>query len=198
MGCRRPVRTGSRRRRRPRRCPADLRRRQRVRCGDRSAAVARTGSHGRVLCPGGTVGPTGPVGRGRGARTGRQGYDDRLTRVGPPRLAQSRRRTGDRGDRRGPAGAGRRSPGEPVSRVAIPFGSYDRHVLRRLRQAKVSRAYTSDGGRAKPDAWLQPRNSLRHDLDAAWIRRVLNGSPSLHVRARRLAARTVKRLRGYP
>jgi peptidoglycan/xylan/chitin deacetylase (PgdA/CDA1 family) len=88
--------------------------------------------------------------------------------------------------------------GEPVSRVAIPFGSYDRHVLRRLRQAKVSRAYTSDGGRARPDAWLQARNSLRHDLDAAWIRRVLNGSPPLHVRARKLAARTVKRLRGYP
>jgi peptidoglycan/xylan/chitin deacetylase (PgdA/CDA1 family) len=86
--------------------------------------------------------------------------------------------------------------GEPVSRVSIPFGSYDRHVLRRLRQARVSRAYTSDGGRARSGAWLQARNSLRHDLDDGWIRRVVQNAPPLPVRARQLAARTVKRLRG--
>jgi peptidoglycan/xylan/chitin deacetylase (PgdA/CDA1 family) len=57
--------------------------------------------------------------------------------------------------------------GHPVSRVAIPFGSYDRHVLRRLRLAEVTRAYTSDGGQARPGSWLQARTSLRHDLDAA-------------------------------
>ena len=86
--------------------------------------------------------------------------------------------------------------GRPVSRVAIPFGSYDRHVLRRLRAAAVTRAYTSDGGRARPDAWLQARTSLRHDLDAAWIARVLDPNPSLARRARGGAARAVKRLRG--
>lgn len=86
--------------------------------------------------------------------------------------------------------------GQRVSRVAIPFGSYDRHVLGRLRRARVTRAYTSDGGRARPDSWLQPRNSLRHDIDAGWVRRVLDGraSPTLH--ARRMAARVVKRTRG--
>jgi hypothetical protein len=52
-------------------------------------------------------------------------------------------------------------------------------VLRRLRAAEVTRAYTSDGGRAKPDARLQAPTSLRHDLDAAWIARVLNPDPSL-------------------
>ncbi len=86
--------------------------------------------------------------------------------------------------------------GEPVSRVSIPFGSYDRHVLRRLRQARVSRAYTSDGGRARQGTWLQARNSLRHDVDAEWIRRVVHGVPSLPLRARHVAARTVKRIRG--
>jgi peptidoglycan/xylan/chitin deacetylase (PgdA/CDA1 family) len=86
--------------------------------------------------------------------------------------------------------------GQPVSRVAIPFGSYDRHVLRRLREARVARAYTSDGGRAKPESWLQQRNSVRHDLDAGWTRRVLDGTPSLPARARGVAARTVKRTRG--
>ncbi len=86
--------------------------------------------------------------------------------------------------------------GRPVSRVAIPFGSYDRHVLRRLRAAAVTRAFTSDGGRARPGSWLQPRNSLRHDTDAAWIAQVLDPRTSLAQRARGGAARTVKRLRG--
>ncbi|MEU0571008.1 polysaccharide deacetylase family protein [Nonomuraea sp. NPDC005983] len=82
--------------------------------------------------------------------------------------------------------------GQPVSRVAIPFGSYDRRVLRRLRHAGVTRAYTSDSGRADPDAWLQARNSLVHDLDAGWIEQVLNGGD----RIMKLAARVYKRFRG--
>jgi len=85
--------------------------------------------------------------------------------------------------------------GEPVSRVAIPFGSYDRGVLRRLREAGVTRAYTSDGGRARPGSWLQPRDSLRHDLDGGWISRVLGGGPSLPRRAAKLAMRVYKRVR---
>ncbi|MFF5210364.1 polysaccharide deacetylase family protein [Streptosporangium sp. NPDC000396] len=86
--------------------------------------------------------------------------------------------------------------GQPVSRVAVPFGSYDRHVLGRLRQAKMTRVYTSDGGPARPGSWLQPRNSLRHDIDATWAPRVMDGTPSLPLRLRRAAARAFKRARG--
>jgi len=85
--------------------------------------------------------------------------------------------------------------GEPVSRVAIPFGSYDRRVLSRLRRIGVTRAYTSDGGPARPGSWLQPRTSLRHDLDRGWITRVLDGGPSLPRRAAKLAMRFYKRVR---
>lgn len=85
--------------------------------------------------------------------------------------------------------------GYRVSRVAIPFGSYDRHVLRRLRQAHVTRAYTSDGGRTRPDSWLQARTSVDRDLDAGWIRRALDPAPAL-ARARGFAARKAKRVRG--
>jgi hypothetical protein len=59
----------------------------------------------------------------------------------------------------------------------------------------VTRAYTSDGGRARPGSWLQARNSLRHDLDAAWLSSVLDGRPPWRVRARRVAAGAVKRIR---
>ena len=88
--------------------------------------------------------------------------------------------------------------GQPISRVAIPFGSYDRLVLRRLKQAKVTRVYTSDGGAARPQSWLQPRNSIRHDLDDAWLTRTLDRRPAIATRARKFAARRVKRLRGQP
>jgi peptidoglycan/xylan/chitin deacetylase (PgdA/CDA1 family) len=86
--------------------------------------------------------------------------------------------------------------GTPVSEVSIPFGSYDRHVLRRLRAVGVTRVYTSDGGRARGDSWLQARTSLRSDVDSAWISQILDGTPSLRRRARQVAAQTVKRLRG--
>ncbi|WP_327088037.1 polysaccharide deacetylase family protein [Nonomuraea sp. NBC_01738] len=84
-----------------------------------------------------------------------------------------------------------RLTGSPVSRVAIPFGSYDRRVLGRLRQAGVTRAYTSDGGPARTGAWLQARTSLKHDLDRAWIDGVLGARTGL----RGLGARLYKRMR---
>lgn len=86
--------------------------------------------------------------------------------------------------------------GATVAAVSVPFGSYDRHVLRRLRRAGAARVYTSDGGRARPGSWLQPRNSLCRDVDGGWVRAVLDGSPPLKQRARRTAARVVKRMRG--
>jgi peptidoglycan/xylan/chitin deacetylase (PgdA/CDA1 family) len=85
--------------------------------------------------------------------------------------------------------------GHPILRVAVPFGSYDRKVLNRVRQARVTRVYTSDGGRANPNSWLQARNSLRHDVGPEWTKRVLDGTPSMALRARRRVARVVKRVR---
>lgn len=87
--------------------------------------------------------------------------------------------------------------GQPVTRVAVPFGSYDRQVLRQLRRAGVRRVYTSDGGRAGRESWLQARTSLRDDLGAEWIQRVLDPAP-LRLRARRHVARAAKRARGGP
>jgi peptidoglycan/xylan/chitin deacetylase (PgdA/CDA1 family) len=85
--------------------------------------------------------------------------------------------------------------GRTVSRVAIPFGSYDRYVLRHLRRTGITCAFTSDGGRARPGSWLQPRTSLRADIGPEWVRSVLDGRPSPYLWARRVAARTLKRVR---
>jgi peptidoglycan/xylan/chitin deacetylase (PgdA/CDA1 family) len=51
-----------------------------------------------------------------------------------------------------------------IEEVSIPFGSYDRRVLARLRSEGYWRAYTSDGGTVRRDSWLKARNTL----DRSW------------------------------
>ena len=47
-----------------------------------------------------------------------------------------------------------------VKMAAIPFGSYDRRVLGKLKWAGYEEVYTSDGGFANQDSWMKPRNTL--------------------------------------
>jgi peptidoglycan/xylan/chitin deacetylase (PgdA/CDA1 family) len=82
--------------------------------------------------------------------------------------------------------------GKPVRHAAVPFGAYDRGVLHRLRKAGMTRVYGNDGGPAREFAWLQSRNSLRHDIGPAWIDDVLAGAPGLYRSATRTAARLVR------
>jgi peptidoglycan/xylan/chitin deacetylase (PgdA/CDA1 family) len=49
----------------------------------------------------------------------------------------------------------------PVTVASCPFGSYDRHVLRRLRESGYRHVYTSDRGTARPGDFVQVRNSVR-------------------------------------
>lgn len=49
---------------------------------------------------------------------------------------------------------------QEVLEVAIPFGSYDRRVIQKLKQTKIRSVYTSDGGYACSNTWLKPRNTL--------------------------------------
>lgn len=70
--------------------------------------------------------------------------------------------------------------GRPVRDAACPFGAYDRRVLGALRGAGYRRVFTSDGGLARADRWLQPRHTVTvHDPDsplrAADVR---SGSPA--------------------
>ena len=62
----------------------------------------------------------------------------------------------------------------PVTEAACPFGSYDRRVLRILRQEDYERVYTSDGGVTRADAWLQPRNTLESGVGAGRVEHVLS------------------------
>jgi peptidoglycan/xylan/chitin deacetylase (PgdA/CDA1 family) len=85
--------------------------------------------------------------------------------------------------------------GMAVTKAAIPFGSYDRRLLRRLRSERFECVYTSDRGLARSESWLKPRDTM----DSAWreadIKQVLTDKPSLIARLRRDTAMLYKRLR---
>jgi peptidoglycan/xylan/chitin deacetylase (PgdA/CDA1 family) len=83
--------------------------------------------------------------------------------------------------------------GRPVRTASIPFGSYDRRVLARLRQEDFDCVHTSDGGLARHDAWLKPRESLDAGWSARDIERVFATSPAAWLRRR--AAMLYKALR---
>jgi peptidoglycan/xylan/chitin deacetylase (PgdA/CDA1 family) len=57
--------------------------------------------------------------------------------------------------------------GVPVSEAACPFGAYDRRVLGALRRYGYQRVFTSDGGTARANRWIQPRTSLGPGAAAA-------------------------------
>jgi peptidoglycan/xylan/chitin deacetylase (PgdA/CDA1 family) len=85
--------------------------------------------------------------------------------------------------------------GVVVTKAAIPFGSYDRRLLRRLRRERFECVYTSDRGLARSEAWLKPRDTMDSTWLEADMRRVLTAKPSLKARLRRNVAMLYKRLR---
>jgi peptidoglycan/xylan/chitin deacetylase (PgdA/CDA1 family) len=83
----------------------------------------------------------------------------------------------------------------PVTAVAIPFGSYDRRVLQRLKRESWECIYTSDRGIAHSTSQIKPRETLDADMQDGNILGKLLEAPSLRGRIRRLLSRLYKRLR---
>jgi peptidoglycan/xylan/chitin deacetylase (PgdA/CDA1 family) len=50
--------------------------------------------------------------------------------------------------------------GARIAEAACPFGGYNRRVLQLLRKSGYDRVYTSDGGPASTESWIQPRNTI--------------------------------------
>ena len=85
--------------------------------------------------------------------------------------------------------------GEPVEWAACPFGEYDRRTLSQLRSAGCTRVFTSDGGIARRDAWLQPRHSVRRDDNPEKLLSRVQAKPSMVAARLRQLKLTLKRLR---
>ncbi len=85
--------------------------------------------------------------------------------------------------------------GQPVDAVGIPFGSYDRRVLKQLRRSGVRTAFTSDGGRAPLDGWLVPRHSYTRAWTDSTLHDVATRPDALMARARTALVRALKQRR---
>src|SRR5580704_11624724 len=85
--------------------------------------------------------------------------------------------------------------GVAVSKAAIPFGSYDRRILQRLRRERFECVYTSDRGLAPAKAWLKPRDTIDSTWLEADMKHVLTAKSSLRARLRRNLSMLYKRLR---
>lgn len=80
-----------------------------------------------------------------------------------------------------------------VTTTAIPFGSYNAAVLRMVRAAGYTCAYSSDRGRMNPTAFLRPRTSVRGDMNEADIAHILTGKMSLPQKVRRMVGMASRR-----
>lgn len=65
--------------------------------------------------------------------------------------------------------------GRPVTEAGIPFGRYHAGVLRHLRRAGYTVAWSSDGGRFSDQSFLRPRTSVRGDMTEAALSQALTG-----------------------
>jgi peptidoglycan/xylan/chitin deacetylase (PgdA/CDA1 family) len=85
--------------------------------------------------------------------------------------------------------------GVPVGQAALPLGRYDRTVLSHLKRLGYDQVFSSDRRRARPQAWLQPRYSVRSDDTIESIRSTVLAPPSPVRRVKAAAVGAIKRFR---
>jgi peptidoglycan/xylan/chitin deacetylase (PgdA/CDA1 family) len=83
--------------------------------------------------------------------------------------------------------------GETIDSFAIPFGSYDRRVLRKLRSYRT--VYTSDARRAQSSGWLVPRHTFTQGWTPDTVRHLATERYGVAQLARQRLVGAVKRLR---
>jgi len=82
-----------------------------------------------------------------------------------------------------------------VDTVAVPFGSYDRRVLSRLRRSRIRKIFTSDGGRASLDGAMIPRETYETWWDDTTLEYLATRTVPSRARVRRAAGRALRQFR---
>jgi peptidoglycan/xylan/chitin deacetylase (PgdA/CDA1 family) len=82
-----------------------------------------------------------------------------------------------------------------IKGVAIPFGSYNRRVLNRLKSERLECIFTSDRGIAQRGWRIKPRETMLADMQGLGLLQVLLRTPPAWTRARRGLSRLYKRIR---
>jgi peptidoglycan/xylan/chitin deacetylase (PgdA/CDA1 family) len=81
-----------------------------------------------------------------------------------------------------------------IDQASVPFGAYDRRVLRALRSRGIAEVHTSDRGVVHGAPFIRPRNCIRADTDVAAVRSILAGRDGVARRLRRALGIARKRL----
>lgn len=63
---------------------------------------------------------------------------------------------------------------EPVDEIAVPYGAYDRRVLRWLQRSQYAAVFTSDGGSSSSRGWLRPRTCIRSNTQLSDLDHVVS------------------------
>ena len=84
--------------------------------------------------------------------------------------------------------------GRPIEAASIPFGRYNAGVLKVLRQASFTTAYSSDGGAVRGRPFPMPRTSLTGNMTRADLEAIIEGRESLKRRLRRAVTTRLKRV----
>jgi peptidoglycan/xylan/chitin deacetylase (PgdA/CDA1 family) len=82
-----------------------------------------------------------------------------------------------------------------IAKLSIPFGSYDRRVVRRLRRSEAKTVFTSDGGRAPLPGWMLPREAYKTSWDNRTLPEMVTRPSSMRASIRRSVVSLIKRLR---
>jgi peptidoglycan/xylan/chitin deacetylase (PgdA/CDA1 family) len=82
-----------------------------------------------------------------------------------------------------------------VDGVSIPFGSYDRRVLRRLKREPWEIIYTADRGTTSSTSRIKTRETLDAGMQGVNVLSKFLASPPMHVRAGHVLSRLYKQLR---
>lgn len=82
--------------------------------------------------------------------------------------------------------------GTPVTEFAIPYGAYNRRVMKWLKSRKLGCIYTSDRGFARSNALIKPRESVTAHMAHAMIPDVMLMPGSLRLVIRRKISVTYK------
>jgi len=84
--------------------------------------------------------------------------------------------------------------GSSLDTVAIPFGAYNRSVMRRLKSDDFNRIYTSDPGMARRSDRIVRRNTVKAEHSLADVIDMINDRISFTKKVRRAIAPPIKRM----
>ncbi len=84
--------------------------------------------------------------------------------------------------------------GHAITTAGIPFGGYDARVLRALRHAGYTTAYSSDRGTMNPHAFLRPRTSIKGAMQSSDVAAILAGQMPILQQLSRMIGMGSKRI----